>query len=71
MNPERACGLYDKYNVSRRDGSSNAGGKHNNCNYFVIDLNHDKYAKPALLAYAEACKDEYPALASDLIRKVM
>jgi hypothetical protein len=61
-----ARGLYNKYRVERADGSSKAGGKHADCEYFVLDLTHDKHAKAALLAYAESCKTEYPLLSHDL-----
>ncbi len=60
-------GLYDKYKVERNDGSSAPGGKHENCEYFVLDLEHDKHAKAAIRAYAESCKKEYPGLAKDLL----
>ena len=61
-------GLYFKYRVSRRDGSDGVGGKHENCDYFVLDVSHDKHAIPAILAYAESCKEQMPALAADLKR---
>lgn len=67
---ERDLGLYEKYLVKRTDGSSEAGGKHENCGYYVLDLVHDRFAIPALAAYAEACKDEFPALAADLRRLI-
>ena len=35
----------------------------------MLDLTHDKYAAPALRAYAEHCQAEYPALADDLFAK--
>lgn len=63
---DKEQGLYNKYTVRRSDGTSEAGEKHEHCSYFVIDLNHDKYAKAALLAYAEACAEEFPLLAEDL-----
>ena len=59
-------GLYEKYIVQRRDGHSNPGGKHWKCQLFVLDLHCDKYALPALKAYARACAKEYPELAKDL-----
>ena len=59
-------GLYGKFHVKRADGSSDAGGKHEHCKYFVLDLTHDPFAIPALSAYADACKSEYPALCIDL-----
>lgn len=61
-------GLYNKFRVERMDGSSNPGGKHDGCEYFVLDLTHDKHAKAALLAYADSCNTEYPLLAQDLWR---
>lgn len=61
-----ATGLYRKFKVSRTDGTSRKGKKHCGCRYFVIDVDHDKFARAALGAYAEACKQEYPALAQDL-----
>jgi hypothetical protein len=63
-------GLYNKFVVSRTDGSSNAGGRHADCEHFVLDITHDPFAGIALLAYAEACALEYPKLAADLREKV-
>lgn len=65
----KSRGLYNKFNVERTDGKSEPGEKHYGCEYFVLDLTHDKFALPALRAYAEACGNEYPQLASDLLRK--
>ena len=59
-------GLFGKYRVERLDGSSGPGGKHERCRYYVLDLDHDRFAGPALAAYAEACEEEYPGLARDL-----
>lgn len=59
-------GMFDKYKVSRRDGSSRKGKKHDGCEYFVLDWKHDKFAIPAARAYAAACAAEYPSLAVDL-----
>lgn len=64
--PEASAGLYRKFVVERTDGSSRAGGKHEQCDYFVLDWVHDKYAVPAMQAYAKACQAEYPALAEDI-----
>lgn len=58
-------GIYGKYRVERIGGTP---GKHDQCFYYVLDLDHDVFALPALRAYAEACRDEYPALAADLDR---
>jgi len=65
----RTCepsGLYRKFVVERTNGSSGPGGKHEHCDYFVLDWMHDKFAIPAALAYAKACEAEYPELARDL-----
>lgn len=59
-------GLYDKFAVARTDGSSGPGGKHGNCQYFVLDLEHDKHARAAIKAYAESCEKEFPVLSEDL-----
>lgn len=59
-------GLYGKFHVQRTDGKSYSGEKHYNCNYFVLDLDHDKFAPAAIEAYMNACRGEYPLLAADL-----
>lgn len=59
-------GLYAKYEVRRLDDPS---GKHNECDYFVLDPKHDKFAKAALQAYADAAEAEYPLLADNLRRR--
>lgn len=64
---DRSRGLFDKFRVDRTDGSDNPGGKHYECEYFVLDLTHDEHARPALRAYAESCRrDGYEKLADDL-----
>jgi hypothetical protein len=63
-------GLYNKFTVTRTDGRSEPGEKHDGCDYFVLDLTHDKFAIPALKAYAKACNSEYPLLADDLRREI-
>lgn len=63
---KRRKGIYKKYFVERTDGSSGNGGKHEHCQYFVLDVTHDKFAIPALRAYAEACAVEYPVLSVEL-----
>lgn len=63
---DREKGLYDKFTVTRTDGSSEEGGKHYNCRYFVLDLDHDPHAKAALLAYADSCEAEYSVLAVEI-----
>jgi DNA-binding transcriptional MerR regulator len=67
--PKSYRGLYGKFKVERTDGKSAPGEKHHGCDYFVLDLTHDPYAKAALRTYARECGDEYPALANDLMRK--
>ncbi len=59
-------GIYRKFLVSRTDGSSRVGGKHEHCAYFVLDWEHDPFAVQAARAYADACEKTHPALASDL-----
>ena len=66
MDKDTTRGLYQKYIVKRADGSHREGQKHEHCKYFVLDLTHDKFSIPALKAYADSCKDEYPELAKDL-----
>lgn len=61
-------GLYRKYEIRRTDGSSEPGGKHACCRYFVLDLTHDPFAMPALRAYAKACSNSHPYLAKELER---
>ena len=61
---DRSRGLYQKYLVKRRHDPE---GKHDDCDFFVLDLVHDKHARPALLAYADSAeRDGYQALARDL-----
>lgn len=64
-------GIYNKFNVTRTDGRHAAGEKHEACEYFVLDLSHDKHALPALAAYAASCKSDYPLLSADLRSKAM
>ena len=63
---DKAKGLYDKFTVVRMDGKGAPGKKHDGCRYFVLDLTHDPFAIPAIKAYADACRSEYPLLAADL-----
>ncbi len=66
MSDKRQQGLIHKFNVTRTDGTSAVGEKHHGCEYFVLDLTHDKHAVAAVLAYAASCEAEYPLLAADL-----
>lgn len=68
--PDEKQGLYGKFHVERLDGSSEPGGKHNTCEYFVLDLDHDQYALETLSYYAQACKETHPLLARDLMDRV-
>lgn len=61
-------GVYFKFLVERTDGKSAPGEKHFGCQYFVLDCDHDPYAKSALLAYADACQGKFPKLAEDARR---
>ena len=64
-------GLSDKFEVHRKYGTDAPGGKHHGCQYFVLDVTHDPHARPALLAYAQSCRAEYPLLAEDIERKLL
>ncbi len=59
-------GLYDKFIVTRTDGTSEPEKKHDGCRYFVLDVTHDPFADAALQAYARACRREYPLLSEDI-----
>lgn len=62
-------GIYEKFTVRRTDGKDAPGEKHEGCDYFVLDLTHDPHAYTAIKAYAMSCKEAYPALAVDLLKK--
>jgi hypothetical protein len=68
---DKGRGLYQKFHVLRTDGTSATGGKHENCEYFVLDLTHDPFAYEAIRAYLLQCKREYPKLAADLTQKLI
>jgi hypothetical protein len=63
--------VFEKYQVTRTDGSDGPGGKHEGDSYFVLDITTDPYALPALRAYAVACAKTHPELANDLLRLVI
>lgn len=65
---DREKGLYQKYHVQRVDGSDAPGGRHDGCEYFVLDVTHDPHARRALIAYANSCQHEFPQLADDIYR---
>lgn len=64
---DRDRGLYAKYYVARLNDEV---GKHEQCDYFVLDLVHDRHSRMALIAYAASCADEFPALARDLLDRL-
>lgn len=70
MTDDKLRGIYDKFRIERTDGKSRPGRKHDGCTYFVLDITHDPFAVPALLAYADSCEAEYPELAADCRRWV-
>ena len=67
---DKTRGLYGKFNIGRTDGKSAPGEKHEGCEYFVLDLNHDPFAYNALIAYRDACREAYPLLAADLTERI-
>lgn len=67
---DKTLGIYRKFDIIRTDGESEAGRKHDGCDYFVLDLTHDKHTWAALEAYAKACAAEYPLLADDLYEMI-
>ncbi len=69
MSHDKQRGLYEKFRVLRTDGRSATGERHENCEYFVLDLTHDRHALPAIQAYADSCRGEYPQLAVDVLRR--
>lgn len=60
--PDTDKGLYNKFEITRIDGKPGR----EDCQYFVLDLCHDPYARPALQAYIDALPNEYHLLKSDL-----
>lgn len=63
---DKRMGLYHKFNVERTDVKHLPGEKHDRCAYFVLDITHDPHAIPALSAYADSCKADFPLLARDI-----
>lgn len=68
---DKSRGLYNKFIVERTDGTSEIDGKHHNCEYFVLDMDHDPFARAAIEAYANACEADHPLLAQDLRNKYL
>lgn len=44
-------------------------GKHRDCWFFVLDLDHDSHAVAALRAYADSVEPDFPVLAHQLRTK--
>lgn len=69
---KKDLGLYPKFKVTRTDGQSELGKKHHNCNYFVLDLDHDPLAIPAMIMYAnEAQSAGYGILANNIFDAIL
>jgi len=67
--PDKARGLYEKFRVERVDREAQA--RHAECDFFVLDLQHDPLALQALETYAYAAHAAgYGPLADDLIEKI-
>lgn len=64
--PSTEQGLFRKFDVRRTDGSDAPGGKHDGCEYFVLDVTHDPHAKAVLAAYAAGVEATHPQLAADM-----
>ena len=64
--PAERQGLFRKFDVRRTDGSDKPGGKHEGCEYFVLDVDHDRHAEAALAAYADSVEATHPDLARDM-----
>jgi len=61
--PDMNRGLYRKFQVTRYDPAN----KHAHCFYFVLDVDHDVLAIPAMEAYIVAADEAgYKHLAADL-----
>jgi hypothetical protein len=68
---DKAVGLIHKFDVTRTDGTSEPGGKHDGCRYFVLDVTHDPIALIAIGAYARSARASgYRTLADDLDRLI-
>lgn len=56
-------GIEVRYTVKKKNDPT---GKHDTCQYFVLDPLHDPLARGALMSYATAAEKEYPELAKEL-----
>lgn len=72
LDSQTSSGLHQKFIVSRSDGAEfDPESKHyGGCRTFTLDLDHDPYAIAAIAAYADACRHDYPELASDLMEMI-
>jgi hypothetical protein len=72
MPNNKAEGIIEKFFPPvRLDGTSAAGEKHDGCDYWILDLSHDRFALPALANYRYWVKlNGYDALAADLDVKI-
>ncbi|MCD5327853.1 hypothetical protein ACFFU8_09540 [Chromobacterium piscinae] len=66
---QQQTGVYGKFTVCRVDGRDAPGGDRYGADYFVLDVTHDRFAKPALAAYAQACSGGYALLGQDLVMR--
>lgn len=62
-------GFHQKFHVSRVDGQSAPGERHDGCAYFVLDLDHDPFSVAAMLVYGVACKETQPELAETIFAR--
>lgn len=60
------AGLYQKFEVRRRDGRDGPGGDREGAAYFTLDVVNDPHAVPALRAYAASCAADLPDLSREL-----
>lgn len=67
--PAEGQGIFHKFTVNRVDGSDQPGGKHEGCDYFVLDMDHDPHAKAAIQAYALSCAQSHPQLSAELLAR--
>ena len=67
MTAVEACGSYRKYRVEKLNDDM---GKHNECEYFVLDLTHDPLAREAALFYARSIMTTNGRLMADIAGSV-
>lgn len=60
-------GLYGRYKIEKADGSP----VDPKAEYFVLRLDTDKHAIPAIVAYARSVREDNPQLADELIAWVL